>query len=206
MSTRSPITGQQLLDKLECDPDFRARRAAQDAHQKARRLAIKQEEEPLIQEIARAGYQLEFISDLANCKAKYKELIPILLKHLSFDYSLKLKEFIARALARPWARETAWEFVLEAYRNEGNESSTSYKSGLAVALSSMARADDLAIITELARDFRNGPTRLFFVRNLSRSRRPDSYGSLLELASDPDLREEIAHVLRRKKRAKGRRN
>lgn len=200
MRKEMKVTAKELIEQLENDPAFVARRAERYAEYTSRLRKTIIEQQPLVSEIQSAGFQIKVVSDLLKLRTRYVDIIPILLKHLHFEYSAKTKEFIARALARPWARKEAWEFVLEAYRREPNETSGTFKSGLAVALSSMVRPSDLQTVMELVGDTRNGSTRIFFVRNLSRSRREEAHRTLERLADDPDLRKEIAHTLKRKRR------
>ena len=121
-----------------------------------------------------------------------------------------VREGIARALVKKWARSLAWDGLLEAYRNEPNLSNVAPpgeigapsgpKVAMADAISTMATPSDLDTLIELISNPSNGPSRIMLIRNLSRSRAKLAFETLVRLKDDPDLKLEIEHVLKAKLR------
>ena len=140
--------------------------------------------------------------DLVNTSANYAEAIPVLLRHLLLPYSDRTREGIARALAVPTAR-TAWPTLVEEYRKapmgmgprapgEAEELRLGAKDGLACALAATATEDVMPELVALAKDPSHGPSRCLFLSALKRSKSDMARAALKELASDPDLKKEIA--------------
>ena len=129
---------------------------------------------------------------------KFAVAIPILLKHLHFNYSDRVREGIARALGNRRAHAQAWDKVLGMYLKEPNTEKAGFKDGLADALAEMALPSDLPTLIQLLDEPGNGRTRVFFVHNLSRSRKPEALAALLRNQNDPQLKPEISHVLHQK--------
>lgn len=205
---RGPKSAEEVMAQLRSDPEWVRQSSGRERIRKAALEELSKAQEPLLVALASAGLPLTSVYDLVNTKSKYDAAIPILLRHLSKPYPNKIREGIARSLGRRWARNLAWDQVLRAYRNEANKARSASpgeigapsgpKDGLAVALSCMAEPDDLAQLIELITDPRNGPSRIFFVTNLSRSRRSVARNALLNLRGDPDLRVAVNHCLRGK--------
>jgi hypothetical protein len=73
-----------------------------------------------------------------------------------------------------------------------------FKDGLAVALSAMARPSDIGVLIELFNDGTHGKTRIFFVRNLARSKNPEAFATLVRHRGNKDYAPEIEHRLKLK--------
>lgn len=67
----------------------------------------KQASIPVLADLAQAGFQLEWVSDLYSKRFDYKKTIPILLLWLPRMENLAVKEDIVRALSVPWAKPVA---------------------------------------------------------------------------------------------------
>jgi hypothetical protein len=157
------------------------------------------EEAGLVAELRSVGLPVRSAWDLVNWRGPiYPEAIPILLRHLPILYSDRNGEGIARALARPFARRLAWDIVLEMYRTEPDFEKSGFKNGLAVALSAMARPSDIETLIELFDDPQNGSSRIFFIRNLVRSKRPTSLEALVRHRKNPSFAPEVEHQLKKK--------
>lgn len=107
-----------------------------------------------------------------------------------------------RALARPFARPLAWEPVLQLYKETPDYDESWFKDGLAVALSGMASQSDLDVLINLIDDRANGRTRIFFLRNLSRSRNPVVINVLMRHVDDQEIAPEIKYILGKKMKKK----
>jgi HEAT repeat protein len=196
------------MARLRSDPDWVRRMEELECPRRIAGEKLKIAAKPIIRDLANAGFAMRSVYDLVNTNTKYEAAIPILLKHLSRDYPNRLREGIARSLGRRWARDLAWRPVLDAYLQEPNKDRSAPpgeigapsgpKDGLAVALSCMARPEDRDQLIGLISDPKNGPSRIFFVANLSRSKSPQAFESLVRLSQDPELKIEIAFRLRSK--------
>jgi hypothetical protein len=58
---------------------------------------------------------------------------------------------------------------------------------------------------ELVRDLQYGASRIFFLHPLERSRQPRARATIDALADDPDLKLEVAHILKQRERKARRR-
>ncbi len=179
-----------------------ARREAQEKVHAARSARLRAEEEALLKDLSAVGWQVDSVWDLVNTSANYAEAIPVLLRHLLLPYSDRTREGIARALAVPTAR-TAWPTLVEEYRKapmgmgpiapgEAEELRLGAKDGLACALAATATEDVMPELVALAKDPSHGPSRCLFLSALKRSKSDMARAALKELASDPDLKKEIA--------------
>jgi hypothetical protein len=174
---------------------------AEDRQQCMAELQI--EERALVAELRIVGIHVESTWDLVNWRGPpYLEAIPVLLKHLPILYSDRLGAGIARALSRPFARLLAWETVLKRYQETPDRDKSWFKDGLAVALSGMARPDDLDEIIGLVENYKNGRTRIFFLDNLSRSRKIKAFETIAHHANDPQIGKAAKQILQRKLKTK----
>lgn len=202
-----PITARELMAKLQANPGFLARREAQERELAERSARLRLEEEPILADLRRVGWDVESVWDLVNTSAEYREAIPVLVKHLLLAYSDRTREGIARALAVPDAKY-AWSTLVAEYRKaptgmgiiapgETKEFQLGAKDGLACALSATATEATIEELIALAKDRSHGQSRLLLLMALKRSKNPAAKQALEELASDPDLAKEIASRKRR---------
>jgi hypothetical protein len=163
-------------------------------------------EQPLLDELERIGVRLESLWTTRDIKVMPPEAFQIILKHLRSDYPNRTKEGMAAALGRREARDSVWHDFLALYQELPEDTDPDrVKERVAASLSEIARQKDLSTLIDLIRDPSNGPTRVLFVRNLSRSKRPEAMRALQSLRHEKDLRAEIDVALKRKiRRAKGR--
>ena len=192
------ITAEELMAKLETDPEFVARRAERDEEFRRREAELRREEAPLVTELREAGFAVDSAWDFVPMKTPYPEAVPILLQHLARPYSGAVKEGIARALAVPEARY-AWHELVRIYRQEDTDHKRA-KDGLAVAVAGAADEVVIGELIALARDTSQGSSRVLLLNALERSKDPRSLAALMSLGDDPDLTKEIQVILRRKKK------
>lgn len=196
MAKKKKITAGELLAELNASPEFVAREAAAEAERKKRVAEYRRAEVPVIEALREAGVAVQSVWDLVNTSASYATVIPVLLDHLQRDYPPPVREGIARALAVPEAR-SAWRILTRLYRQERDER---VQDGLAVALAGAADDSVLNDIIELSRDRDRGPSRLLLLDALARSADPAAWDVLTELKDDPELKKEVAVILRRRQR------
>jgi hypothetical protein len=195
---RKGMTAEEALAQLQTDPAFRARRAAQEAKLRERTARRLKAEQPLIADLARAGYAVESVWDLVNTRAGYSSAVPVLIDHLQRNYPDDVREGIARALAVP-AAKTAWQLLIKLYDEATDDTPNQMKTAFACALSGAAGADDAMLddIARLVRDRSQGTSRTLFLENLAASDRPDLHELLHEAVKDSDLAKEARLQLRR---------
>jgi hypothetical protein len=162
----------------------------------------KRLEAPLVKDLNAIGCPVKSVWELVNTQKPYPDALPILLDHLTRPYPERIgmypsmvREGIARALGVPEAK-FAWEQLVRLYREEKDESA---RAGLAVAVANIAVAHKELVeqVIPLAKDRGLGSSRLLLLIALERSPDPRARATLMELGTDPDLKEEIQVVLKR---------
>jgi hypothetical protein len=196
MTKPKRMTAAELMAQLEQDPAWVEQRRLREEKRRLEEEAYARAEAPVVQELRGAGAQISSIWDLVNTKASYPELLPILVNHLQRPYPDAVREGIARALALPEAR-FAWHLLVRLYRQEPEGQ---VKHALALAVGNSAGAQELEELIRLARDPQLGESRLLLLGGLERSGDPRAYRALDELATDPDLKQEIKSMLRCRER------
>ena len=174
------------------------RQRQQEEERLKREAEYRRAEQPLLEELHAAGFQVNSAWDFVNSPNTYSAAIPILLAHLPRPYPAAVREGIARALA---VREASrgWEVLIRLYREEHEVRS---KDGLAVAIAAASNDELIDDVIALAKDKAQGPSRVLLLGALARSAEPRARAALSDLASDPDLTEEIQIILRRLKRVR----
>lgn len=183
------ISSAELIAKLQADPKHQEAEIHRAARQSAVEYRLRAEETPLINELKDAGWYVESVWDLVNTTKPYAEIIPILLLHLKKPYSDRLREGIARALAVPEAIDV-WQTLRTAY--ESSHADSDVKRGLAAALAAASDDNVIAELAEIAKNPKNGSSRLLLLRALRRSRSAIAIGALRILSIDPELSKEIS--------------
>jgi hypothetical protein len=197
---KKKLTAAELMAKLNADPEFVARRQRKEAKLQKLVDELRQALAPLVQELRAAGCNITSTSELTSKpypkSAPYPNALPILLAHLQRPYVAKAREIIAYALAVPEAK-FAWGTLTRLYREEQEAGP---KDALAVAIAAAADNEVIEDVIALARDTRNGPSRLLLLSALERSPDPRATATLMDLETDPELTKEIQVILRRRKR------
>jgi HEAT repeat protein len=190
------ITAEELLAELEADAEYVAKRDEREQELQRRQGKWRRAEAPLVDELRKAGLQVDSVWDLVNTSTPYPQALPILVKHLERRYPDRVREGIARALAVRDA-QFAWDDLVRLYEQE--PAGTDAKDGLAVAIaaaSSTAVVDD---VISLAEDPVHGKSRILLIRALRRSRAGHAREALKRLETDPVLAVEVRRVLKRQR-------
>lgn len=200
----------EVMKSVKNNAPLQSKLAAEDSRRKAIVEAYTAAERPLLEALKSVGITTASVWDMANCSSdkEYPDAIPILLEHLKKGYVASTRHGIALALTKKWARDVAWDGLLEAYRNEPNLSAHHLPSeigaphqakvAMAEGLALMARKSDLSQLIELLRDRNNGPSRLMLVKRIAKSRDPIALSVLNEMRIDPELESEVAQALKKK--------
>jgi hypothetical protein len=185
------------MAELEADPEFVARRTRQQDELRRCEAELRTAEEALVEDLRRAGCLLESVWDLVNTKLPYPQAVPILFEHFTRPYPAPIREGIARALtvreARPY-----WSRLRDLYQNETERR---VKDALAVALSGIADDTRLSEVIAMASNTLDGPSRIFFLGTLGRSRDPSARQALMILGGDPELAREAQAQMKKRRAA-----
>ncbi|MBB6243673.1 hypothetical protein [Rhodanobacter sp. MP1X3] len=215
VSAHEPLSNEQLerltandFVRLKLTEDEKTRLREINKVREQERIAsvarIRIEAAGLLSELQAAGLKIQSVGDLIGMSERYEAVIPILLKHLQMPYSDAVRETIARSLAVPEPEvRNAWPILVEEYRKaptgwgikgpgDAKEFRLGAKDGLACALSVAVTDETLADLIAIAKDRTQGESRVLLLSALRKSKNPLAKQAIEELASDPDLKKEIA--------------
>lgn len=213
---KGAMRADELMARLRNDPDWVRRMAELETARRVAAANYREAVSPIIRDLAAAGIPVEGLHQLSKTDARYEAAIPILLEHFGRNYPDGVRAAVAWSLAHRGARNIAWEPLLRAYMLEPNRSGSappnatgspsSDKDGMAGALSEMAHPDDIDQLIALISDTGNGPSRVFFVKNLSRSKSQRAFDTLVRLSKDAEIAPEIEFRLKNKLRRQAKRD
>jgi hypothetical protein len=190
-------TAAELMSELQSNPAWAGAAHAREVNQRQLEGSLRVNEKPLVEDLRRAGYQIESVYDLANSKLDYSTAIPILLAHLPRPYMPRIREGIARALAVPTAR-SSMRILLIAFENEEDASESGPKWALGNTIDALAydlAPDEILEIARLAMDGRHGPARSRLIYALARSESTEAASALSRLESDPKMAGHVVAAL-----------
>ena len=183
---KGSITGGELITKLNADPDWVARRRAQDAELNAIGARRKAAAAALEQELKEAGIEMKEFRYLKERPTNYKLGIPILIRHMRMDhYDDPERNSMAQAVAMKEANPY-WSELLELFLGVvDKEEHFTFKQGLAVALAASHKAPQFETLLTLCENPAYGSTRSLLVDGLKRSKDPRAEVTLMRLCGDP---------------------
>jgi hypothetical protein len=195
---KKKVNAAELMAGLNTDPDYLARKRERDEAIQRRAGENRKAEIPLVQDLRDAGAQVSSVWDLVNTKTPYPQLLPILFAHLDRPYPPRVREGIARALAVPESR-SHWDELVNRYLAETDTTTNGMKWALHLAISAAADVTVLDTLIGLACDRRHGRNRALFVDAFARIKDPRAQAALAELASDPDLADDVRRVTKKRR-------
>ena len=191
---KKPISAADLMAKLDPSPEFVRRRERRERELGSQKVLLDEAEEPLLADLkTEAELDLSSVWDLVSSDVSHPSAFPVLAKHLTREYPAPVLAGIARALADPQAR-AAWPTLRAEYKKS---SSPQVREGLAVAIAAMSTKEDLPELLKLLRARRLGPSRSILLTALERLDMPSDDQAYIDLAEDPDLRQEIKRIVER---------
>jgi hypothetical protein len=200
VGARKGKTAEEFLAELEADPEYQARIRERDARIEAYDRELEAAERPIVDDLHRAGLEINSVWDLVNTSDPYPEGLPVLLDHFERGgYPDRVMESLGRSLAVEQA-VVWWDRLKALYlapRCEGEE------EGAAIVLAGCATKAQLGdLIGFLALEER-GDSRLFFLRVIKRLGGDTGRNTLEQLRDDPVLGLEATALLktRRKRQA-----
>ncbi len=152
----------------------------------------KEASSPVLENLAAAGYKLEWVSDLYTKHLNYKSAIPILLEWLPRTQNVDLKEEIVRALSVSWAKPVASNALLAEFRKLKQANNDRLRWAIANALSVVADDSVSAEIVELIQDLQYGKAREMLALALGNMKEPYVQDVLINLLDDDEI---VGHVV-----------
>lgn len=197
--TTGKKTVAELMAELNSDPEYLARKKAQDEARDKLRDELARAQEPLVAALGSAGVDVQTVWDLLNQKTLPVAAIPVLLEHVKKrNYPDEIREGMLRALATPRAR-SHWDELVGFF--EHNTLSLPPERRYVAALALHGAADDSVIedVIRLVSDNTLGPDRAPLLLTLQRSTNPKAKMLLLNLRDDPGLGKEVKRLRRLKR-------
>lgn len=143
VKAKKSMTAMELDELLHSCPEWVAQNAEREAKRAAAEAQFRAEEEPMIADLAKVGFEVGSVWDLVNTNKSYPAAIPILLNHLRRPYHERIRNGIIRALTVKEAKGVSSEDILDELQRETNEEN---RWALANAMTVVAdRADRQAI-------------------------------------------------------------
>ena len=149
MRQKDTIGADDLMAELRGNPEWVAQNAAREADRAALEQRFRAEEEPIIADLAKAGFTVGSVWDFVNTNDTYEAAFPVLLDHLKRPYHQRIREGIIRALTVKEARGLAGGAILDELRGETDGEN---RWALANALTVIADKDQAAGIAALLND------------------------------------------------------
>lgn len=136
---------------LNKNPQFQQQEQRRNQARRQFEGELRDNEEPLLNELKSAGLSVGSVWDLVNTKKSYLEAIPILGRHLALPYDLRIREGIARALTVPEAKVVAKD-ILEELKGSKAKEEVEFRWALANALTVVANFSMMEEIKALTKD------------------------------------------------------
>lgn len=191
-------TAAEYESELKSDPQWVELQKNKEIEHCRRQEEIKQQEKPFVDALNKAGINIESAWDLVNSPNNYSHTIDLLIEQLQKPYPDIVREGIARSLAIQESKKY-WNLLVEMYKVEQGSRT---KEGLAIALSVAVNDSLMPELVDLLKNRDFGETRVFFLQPLCKSKYVGIDAILNDLKNDPELKKEIAFILKMRKRKK----
>lgn len=192
---RGSMTLEEAHAQLYADPHYKVIRAARDRETSKIREQRKLEQQPLLKELATAGVVVDWVGGLSAIPSLDSRIYDILLDHITKPYSPSLLEWIGRAFGHRLDRTIVWDALINLVKAHALDNHA--VEGVMAAIAVIARPSDLHTLIDLLSDPLLGPSRIYLVGNLMRSKKPEARSALVRYQLDPDLTVEITDRLSR---------
>jgi hypothetical protein len=187
------ITAAELIAQLAQDRKFQQAAARREVKLQARSSEFRQAEQPIVEDLRRAGVQVQSVWDLVNTSEPYSLALPILMKHLERGgYPDRVLEGLSRALAVEPA-SVYWERLRDLYLSA---SGPDEEEGLAVALAASATREHIDALLALLSEDSRGDSRIHFLRAILRVGGNRGREVVEKLRSDPLFGKEASSLIR----------
>ena len=142
MPRKKPITAKELMQQLESDPEWVARRAVREAAHEKIAAQRRENEEPLVLELRQAGVDVQSAWRITNKTTNYLAALPVLLRHMEFPYEDFVRGGIIRALGYREARPHAWDRMIDRMRADWSSYGAATRQGFMATIAGMALPSD----------------------------------------------------------------
>lgn len=166
--------------------------------------ALRAEAKPLTDDLSEVGINAD-VWDLVNTSGRYKEAIPVLVRHLSRPYHRRNKEGIVRALAVREAKGLANKAIMDEYLRTPKEDPAHpwiyhFRWAFGNTMRVIVTEDDFDELVKIVLDEANGDSRDSFVEALGRLKSPKIVDVLNQLVNDKSrlVAETAKKVLKKK--------
>ncbi len=143
MAKEDWITAEELMNQLDGDPEWVAKRDAREARRAERAKLIAADEASVVADLATVGVAITSVYDFVGKQIVPDVALPVLVQHLKVEHHPRIREGIIRALSVPSARAIAFELLCDVYRSERDPT---LRWVAANALSGMARFEEVAAL------------------------------------------------------------
>lgn len=182
-----PVTAKELLLRLQQDPAYLQRRAEKEAQRLQIVEVNARDSLPVLADLEKAGYKLNWISDLYQQEAPYTDAIPILLSWLPRIDNKDIKETIVRALSVPWTPPSAAALLIEEFKRVQDSTDIRLRWAIGNALSVIADDNAFTGVAALAQDKQYGRTREMVALALGNMKDPRAVDVLIGLLDDDEV-------------------
>lgn len=182
----SRVTAAEFMEELQKDPSYQARVEEAEQRQQFKWEDYRRAAAPVLEDLERAGIQVERIAELRQRRADYRAALPILLNWLPKVAEASVKEDIIRTLSLPWARPDAADSLIAEFRR------TAVPDGgigwvIGNALEVVADDSVFEDIVEIATDQSYGRSREMVVAALGNMKNPRAGEILIDLLDDGEV-------------------
>lgn len=162
---RFPRTLEEVQTELESDPEFQRQQAEREERRRLRAAALQEEEQPILENLSKAGIQVSSIWDLVNTKEPYPNAIETLSHHLGKNYSKRTREGIIRALTVKEARGSVGQQLIRMFEKEDDDD---LRWVIGNTLSVVATEEQVEELRRLLSDSAFGQSRSMLIHALAR--------------------------------------
>ena len=200
---RGSVTAQDLAEekarRLRDDPEYRAAVEKAESERSARAEERQRASQPILEDLRRAGVNLDSLWQLYKQPEAYDLAMPVLLMHLRREHPETLMETVGDALPNKAAKW--WDDLKDIYLTTRSEA---VLDRVAAALSGCATRQHYEDLLAFVAHETLGNSRIYFLRPINRignRATPGAGRAVIErLASDPVLGVEANAILRGKSR------
>jgi hypothetical protein len=192
---RPGMTAAEAQAALDADPDYREMMRRKNEEHAHRVLENRRAEAPVLNDLQRAGFPVESITELLHKAAPYPTAIPILVRWLPLVENGNVKAAIARLLSVPWAGPQVAPALIREFRAAPDWTETGLRFALGNALSIVADDAVYPDIRALVQDPRYGEARTRLPFALARMKNPEVTDVLRLLLHEPLMAPSAAQAL-----------
>jgi hypothetical protein len=201
---RGSVTAQDLAEekarRLRDDPEYRAAVEKAESERSARAEERQRASQPILEDLRRAGVNVDSLWQLYKQPEAYDRAVPVLLMHLRREHPETLMEMVGDALPNKPAAKW-WADLKDIYLTTRSEA---VRDRVAAALSGCATRQHYDDLLAFVAHETLGNSRIYFLRPINRignRATPGAGRAVIEtLASDPVLGVEANAILRGKGR------